>query len=118
MMVRLLCVSPRDQSKPINWAANEILLYHLVTHDFETDEQGIALDHALLDLVYGLYGMNIMNRKVPGKQHEARLRGLQRLVLRRLITSPYFTHVVTDIGSFLATDACVKNSGRLTLPQV
>ncbi len=118
MMVRLLCVSPKDQSKPINWTANEILLYHLVTHDFETDEQGIALDHALLDLVYGLYGINVMNRKVPGKQNEGRLRGMQRLVLRRLVTSPYFRHVVPNMEDFLTTDAFVKNSERLYMPEM
>lgn len=116
MMVRLLCFSPKDQSKPINWMANELLLHHLVTKDYDTDDQGMALDSAMLDLVYGLYGMNIMNRKVPGRQHEAKLRGLQRLVLRRLVTSPYFSHLVVDMQAFLATDACDRNKDRMVLP--
>lgn len=113
MMVRLLCVSPQDRSRPINWISDELLLHHLVTKDYENDQQGRALDEVILDLIHGYYGMNIMNRLVPGIQNQARLRGLQRMVLSRLVTSPYFSEVVTDMEAFLRLDVCKKNADKV-----
>lgn len=109
LLVPLLC-----DIKLENVRLAEMLISDLAMYDFADSRQAALINTTMLDLILNRYGGNILTAANPGDNDARYVRKAQRMVMMRLLTSPYFTPTPEEKEELLRSSAFAANEGWLS----